>query len=118
MFPARCVVYVPSMTVPPRLVWAYTYALVPPQPRGRLRGIKALLEQVHRAAAQREMTWESRLVVDERVSHILVLSESPDVDLEVNRRVEAVLRTLGAGFELTVPMAVEKSPPVGVTPKD
>ena len=92
-------------------IWAYAYQIVPPQPAGRLHAIKALLDREAMDAKTRARTWEGRLVADEHVTHILVVSDSPEQDLEVNHRVEAELRDLEAGFSVTVPMAVEGDTP-------
>lgn len=94
------------MSSNPHVLWAYTYRLEPPLPPARLKEIKALLEREHRAAKERAGTWEGRLVADERISHILVLADSPDLTLEANQRLEFALRSLRAEFNLTVPMVV------------
>jgi putative intracellular protease/amidase len=100
------------MTDTPRIpgsktkLWAYGYELVPPQPEDRLRAINVLLEREGADARDRARTWESRVVVEEHATHILVVSDSPEQNLEVNRRVEAQLRDLKAGFSLSAPMAV------------
>ena len=52
-------------------------------------------------------TWEGRFVHQEQVTHILVVSDAAEQDLEVNRRLEAELRDLEASFSLTAPMAVD-----------
>lgn len=96
------------MTRPSPVIWAYTYRLVPPQPASKLRAVKALLAKEHRAAKQRAAVWEGRLVVDERIAHILVLSDSPNLDHEVNQRLEDALRAIDAGFAVTVPLAVPR----------
>jgi hypothetical protein len=56
-------------------------------------------------------------VAEEHVTHILVVSDSPEQDLEVNRRVEAALSLLEAGFSVTVPLAVGDGaqPPVAAS---
>lgn len=110
--------YVALMTIPPRLLWAYTYALLPPQPADRLKSLRALLAREHAAATRRSGVWEGRLVADERISHILVLSDTPELTMEANERVEGELKSLDAGFELTVPMAVLPDAPGAVAPKD
>lgn len=104
MVRARNGPYVPVMTSPLTPLWAYTYKLVPPQSASRLKAIRALLAREHADAKTRDARWEGRLVVDDRISHILVVSESPELDLAVNQRIEAKLRALKADFELTVPM--------------
>lgn len=111
MVRAQRVSYVPTMTPPVAPLWAYTYKLVPPQPASRLRAIRALLDREHGEAKTRAARWEGRLVVDDRVSHILVVAESPELDFAVNRRIEAALRALKADYELTVPMPMTDDPP-------
>jgi hypothetical protein len=104
------------MTPPTRTLWAYTYRLEPPQSAVRLKDVRALLDREHAAAGKGNGTWEGRLVVDDRVSHILVLSDSPQLDGGANLRLEAALRTLDATFALTVPMAISGDPTT--LPKD
>ncbi len=94
------------MSPPVRPIWAYTYRLVPPQSPERLARIKALLKHEAAEATLREGTWKGRLVVDERVANILVISDSPKLDHEVNQRLEAELRLIDAQFAVTVPLAV------------
>jgi hypothetical protein len=91
-------------------VWAYAYQIVPPQPEGRLNAIRALLDREAIDARTRARTWEGRLVAEEHVTHILIVSDSPEQNLDVNQRVEAQLRDLRAGFSITVPMAVGDEP--------
>ncbi len=96
----------PSTSGAKKSLWAYAYEIVPPQPEDRLRSINALLDRERADARTRARTWESRVVVEEHVTHILVVSDSPEQDLEVNLRVEAELRDLSAGFSITAAMAV------------
>lgn len=99
--------------VPPSdTIWAYSYEIIPPQPEVRLRAIKTLLEKEHAVASGGARKWEARLLVEHEVTHILVVSDSPDQDREVNRRLEAALRQLDAAYSLTVPLAVPEAPPV------
>lgn len=93
-------------------MWAYAYQIDPPQTQDRLDAIKALLDQEQQDARRSARTWQSRLVAEEHVTHILVVSDSPAQDLEVNRRVEGALRALEMGFSLTTPMPVEDEPPL------
>lgn len=90
--------------------WAYAYELDPPLPEERLAALEALLEREHALARDGERTWASRLVVEERVTHILVVSDTPQQDLTSNRRLERKLRDLRAGFSVTAPMAVTDDP--------
>lgn len=106
------------MSTPPRTIWAYAYALSPPQSASRLRSLKALLDRERRAAGLRDATWEARLINDDRVSHILVISDSPALDGEANCRVESALRDIEVGFAVTAPRAIEDEPPAALPPKD
>lgn len=106
------------MSVKPPVFWAYAYRLEPPQSVSRLKEIKALLEQEHRTAKDRSGTWEGRLVDDERVSHILVLSDTPDLTGDANRRLELALQAINARFNLTIPMVVRAEPEEDIAPED
>lgn len=103
------------MTDVPKLIWAYTYRLSPPQAAARLRRIRALLLEEHALLAATQDTWEGRLVVDDKIAHILVLASSPDLTREVNQRIEAELQRMGAGFTVTVPLAI---PAEGAHPEE
>jgi hypothetical protein len=98
----------PNLT--PKKIWAYAYQIVPSQPEERLASIKALLEHEHTDATHTARTWEGRFVHEEQITHILVVADSPDQNLEVNRRLSAELSALHAGFSVTVPMAVTEEP--------
>lgn len=91
---------------PPGNLWAYAYQIEPPQPEHRLRTIRRLIEQEHLDAKARARTWEGRFVEDQQVTHILVVTDSPEQDSATNRRLEAALRELHAGFAITAPLAV------------
>lgn len=93
-------------TLPPKTIWAYAYQVLPPQPAARLHAIKALLDHAHTEAQRSERTWTGRVVVEDQVTHILIVSDSPEQNHEVNRRLEATLQELNAGFSITAPIAV------------
>ena len=97
----------------PRTVWAYAYQIVPPQPEDRLHSLRTLLDQERTDALSGARTWDGRLVTEQQVTHILIVSDSPELDLEANRHLEAELRKLKAGFAITAPLAAsdEKAPP-------
>lgn len=104
----------------PRLapVWAYGYAIDPPQPESRLAAIRSLLEREQTTAKDAARTWEGRLVLEPNVTHILVVSDSPEQILEANQRLEEALRALSVGFLVTAPLEVERvatRPPVNPT---
>jgi len=82
----------------------------------RLDAIRTLLEHEHSEAMGEARTWTGKLVCEKRVTHILVVSDSPDQRREVNRLLEGRLTQLKAGFSLTLPMALadEEAPSPGV----
>ena len=90
----------------PKTLWAYAYEIVPPQAEDQLNAIRTLLEKEHSDARQGARTWTGKLVSQQRITHLLVVSDSPDQSREVNRRLEGRLTQLRAGFSLTVPMAL------------
>jgi len=93
-------------TPPPKTIWAYAYQILPPQGAERLRAITTLLDHAHTEAQRDARTWTGRVVVEEQVTHILIVSDSPEQNHEVNQRLEAKLQELNAGFSITVPIAV------------
>jgi hypothetical protein len=97
----------------PKPMWAYAYQIVPPQSESRLAAIKALLEREHTRAKSGAHTWEGRFVHEQQITHLLVVSDTPEQDGEANRRLEAALAELQAGFVLTAPLAVtgDQTPP-------
>jgi hypothetical protein len=88
--------------------WAYTYRIVPPQPEDRLREVRALIAAEHSAAALGARRWEGQFVLEELATHILVVADSPDQELEANQRLEAALDRLGVRFLRTVPLPVDE----------
>lgn len=95
-----------SDTPEPRTKWAYAYELDPPLPEDRLEALEDLLVREHEVARSGTRTWASRLVLEERVTHILIVSDTPEQDLNANRRLERELRSLKARFSVTAPMPV------------
>jgi hypothetical protein len=93
-----------------RHIWAYAYQLMPPQPQERLQGLRDLLERERMDAQLAARTWEGRLVSEPRVTHVLVVSDHPELDLESNRRLEAELLRSKVGFAVTAPLAVGADP--------
>jgi hypothetical protein len=87
-----------------KTLWAYAYEIVPPQAEDQLNAIRTLLEKEHVDAGQGARTWTGKLISEQRVTHLLVVSDSPDQSREVNRRLEGRLTQLRAGFSVTVPM--------------
>lgn len=96
----------PDRPSPSRATWAYGYEISPPMTQARLRAIEQLLEQEHSRATVQTRTWQGTFVVEEQVTHILVVSDSPDQKLEINRMLESELGKLDAAFSLTPSMPV------------
>ena len=93
-----------------RALWAYGYEMIPPHLEDRMGEVRGLLERENNEAVQAGRTWAARLVTEERVTHVLIVSASPQLDLEINRRLETELKSLGLKFLLTVPMPVAEGP--------
>jgi hypothetical protein len=92
-----------SNTTPsPKSLWAYVYQLMPPQPADRLRSIQPLLDGEHVDARRTGRTWAGRMVPEERITHILVVSDSPEQD--DNRKLESELEDLRTKFSVSVPL--------------
>ena len=89
-----------------RTLWAYAYAIVPPQADEQLGGIRTFLECEHAKAQRVARTWTGRLVFERQVTHILVVTDSPDQDCEANRHLEGLLRQANAAFSLSAPLAI------------
>ncbi len=94
-------------------LWAYAYLVVPPQPGNRLEAIRMILEQENVAARAAPHIWTGRLIREERITQILIVSDSPVQNGAVNRRLEAELMQMKAAFFLTEPMAI---PAPGLSP--
>ena len=90
----------------PKIVWAYGYEITPPQPAGRLRGIRRLLEGENTAAKRGDRSWSARVVHEQRITHLLVVSDSAEQDLEINKRLERELEDLKIEFSISAPMVV------------
>src|SRR2546423_3885667 len=91
---------------PVKPLWTYAYEIVPPQSENRFGPIKALLDRKHADAHRETRTWAGRMVLANLVTHILVVSDSPEQNTDVNRQVEAQLKELNVGFSLIRPLAV------------
>lgn len=85
-------------------IWAYAYQLSPPQLADRLCTIQPLLDEEHVDARRKGRTWSGRVVPEERITHILVVSDSPEQDHASNRKLESELKELKAKFSISAPM--------------
>jgi len=91
--------------------WVYAYQIEPPQPDARFHKIKALLGKAHLAARRAARMWTGRIVVETRVSHILIVSDSPSRLRAVNRALEKELKRLGLRFLVNEPVPVPAERP-------
>ena len=89
----------------------YAYQLEPPQPDTRFHKIKALLGKAHVAARRAARMWAGRIVVETRVSHILIVSDSPSRQRAVNRALEKELKHLGLRFLVNEPVPLPAEGP-------
>ncbi|MFH1834487.1 MAG: hypothetical protein ABH877_05630, partial [bacterium] len=62
-------------------------------------------------AKRTKRVWAGRMVREQRVTHIMVVSDSPDQTGEVNHRIESRLEGLKVGYSLSAPMAVAGDDP-------
>lgn len=86
--------------------WTYGYEMIPPYREDRMTTIRAFLDRESDQAKREDRTWTARWMTERRVTHLLIVSGNPELDIEVNRKLEAELRTLGIGFLATVPLPV------------
>jgi hypothetical protein len=91
----------------PKTMWTYAYRIVPPQAEHRLSTIKALLEHEQADARRKALTWVGRVVLEEQITHIMVVSDSPERSREANGRLEAEFKALAVGYSISAPMLVE-----------
>jgi len=90
---------------PSKGLWAYAYDITLSD-EDKLPSIQRLLDEEHSDAREGARTWAGQVVVEPQVTRILVVSDSPARDRDVNRRLEAELRALSATFVVTEPMLV------------
>jgi hypothetical protein len=94
----------------PRLpIWTYGYALTPPIARDRIGPLAVLLDDGHTEARRVSRTWEGRLVDQDEVTHILVVCDTSDRDLAINRLLERELGRLEAPFLVTESVLIQGS---------
>ena len=94
----------------------YAYQVVPPQPSRRLGAIRALLKDAMAAARASARTWSGRLVLERRATHILIVTDTPERNTSIIRRLDAELVRLAAAFSVTAPLAVAGHT-AGATPR-
>lgn len=87
-------------------IWAYGYKLSPPVTRLRLEGIQTLLDDEHRDAQQTDRIWSGRLINGDEITHILIVSGTPDQELPVNLRLAQEFDRLAADYLVTAPLVI------------
>jgi len=91
---------------PGQALWVSAYEMVPPHAEHRMTAIRDLIDRENDDAQRAGRTWTARLVLEIQVTHVLIVSATPEMDLAVNHKLAAELRELGVEFVLTVPMSV------------
>jgi hypothetical protein len=91
---------------PCRTIWTYAYEVFPAQAENRMRFVRAILEREHEERRREGRTWTGRLVQERQITNILIVSDSPQQDLDINRRLEAALAELNASFSRTLSLEV------------
>jgi hypothetical protein len=86
--------------------WAYAYRIRQSPASVRLATIEVLLDRENAAALREKRTWAGRVVVEPEISYVLIVTDSPDQNREINRRLEAELADLDAEFSITLSLAV------------
>ena len=93
-----------TITPSPKPLWAYVYQLLPPQLAERLRTIQPLLDDEQLDARRTGRTWAGRVVPEERITHILVVSDSPEQNEGSNEKLESELDELKTKFSVSAPL--------------
>jgi hypothetical protein len=96
-------------------LWAYAYRLVPPSPASGLGHLRELLDNENAAAFEQARAWAAQLILEQRSTQILVVSDNPAQDRPVNHRLEDELQRLHADYRLTAPIAI-RGPSTGGPP--
>ena len=79
---------------------------MPPPPRDGLGQIRELLDSENAHAFEQARAWAAQLILEHRTTQILVVSDSPARNREVNHRLESELRRLEAHYRVTDPIAI------------
>jgi hypothetical protein len=91
-------------------LWAYAYLIVPPQSRTRLSTIKRIVDHENAAAEGGVHIWTGRIVLEKRITHILIVSDSPEQNRGINQKLEVELNRIKAEFFQTNPMTIPDYP--------
>ena len=94
-----------------RQLWAYAYRVVPPPPKDGLGQIRKLLDAENAFAFEHARAWAAQLILEQRSSQILVVSDNPAQDRAMNQRLETELQRLDAHYRVTDPIAIRGPEP-------
>lgn len=93
-------------STPDASLWTYAYELRPPHAVRRMKAIRALLQEANGGATKEDRKWTARLVLENQVTHLLIVSDTPERDRDINRRIEGALKELDVRYSVTPPMPV------------
>ena len=93
-----------------RTLWVYGYEMIPPHDEEQMTAVRKLLDVENNEAKRAARTWTARLVTRQLATHVLIVTTSPELDVDINRRLEAELRALGGEFAATVPVPIRADP--------
>lgn len=93
-----------SLSLTGKPLWAYAFQMNPPQEEDRMERIRMLLDVENDEARLGPGKWVARMIVEPQVTHVLVVSDSPELNRKLNTRLEASLKDMDVRFYVTVPM--------------
>lgn len=80
--------------------------MAPPPPGDGLGRLRKLLDAENAIAFEHARAWAAQLILEQRSTQILVVSDTPAQNRAVNRRLEVELQRLEAAFRVTDPIAI------------
>jgi hypothetical protein len=89
-----------------RQLWAYAYRVAPPPPADGLGKIRRLLDSENASAFEQARAWAAQLILEQRSTQILVVSDTPARNRAVNHRLETELQRLDAQYRVTDPIEI------------
>ena len=96
-----------------RQLWAYAYRVVPPPPATGLGQLRKVLDSENALAFEHARAWAAQLILEQRSTQILVISDSPALNRPVNHRLETELQRLDAQYRVTDPVAIRSPGQLG-----
>ena len=79
---------------------------MPPPPVEGLGALRRVLDQENAIAFEHARAWAAQLILEQRSTQILVVSDSPAQNRAVNQRLEGELKRLDAPYRVSDPVAV------------